>query len=708
VALDPDSIPSYGALHKKRLTTLSLVLTCLLAGWVIVHQLVVPDVARPSLMLLGGLLVPHSALVVVLCLRLRPSLREYVSLYGLTVAHVAVELVIASSASAAVPYLEAGTCYVLVVTANVVFRYRFRNALLFNILSLAITAPLLVRGGAGPATVFAWGVCAVAISLSTLYVNYLVARTETQYIRQERYLEMVLTGGMRTLIEIDPATAMLTSYTYDGRGARVPHAAGLAEYLDSIHEDRRAQVADGIGRCLAGSVDDFAVEYRTVRPGQTDWRHIRLSGRAERGAMGTVGKMIGTLCDITHLKQLHAQVEEQSAALELAARRKAGFLATMNHHVRTPLNALIGAASLLAAEPLADDLRRLVGTVEWSGQALIALLNDALDLDSFEKGTGRLRSVAFDPRVLVEQCVHQLRPLAWKKGLTVGCTVSPGLCVSVSGDPVRLQQVLMNLLSNAVKFSDHGWINVSAAAIESTDAAKQTIRFEVADTGRGIGEEARAFLFQPFEQAHRPAMAEPSGTGLGLSISQHLVELMGGRLSCESSCGEGSRFYFTVSFPVLDARSGGVQHVAEGVSGGKPPEMVRVLVAEDNPVNQRILRRMLERLNCQVRVVPDGEEAVAACGCARFDVVFMDCDMPVMGGIEATRAIRAIAGFADVPILAITAHTLLSNVEACLDAGMSEVLTKPVTLEQLKLALVRRTTGRRRDTVVAGGPVAPR
>jgi two-component system, sensor histidine kinase and response regulator len=370
----------------------------------------------------------------------------------------------------------------------------------------------------------------------------------------------------------------------------------------------------------------------------------------------------------------------------------------MNHSIRTPLNAVIGAASLLAAEDFDGELRTAVETIESSGHALTSLLKEALDLDSFQAGSAQPQSVAFQPLALIERCAQLIEPLARRKGVAVHRECSPELeGVSLSGDPVRLQQVLTNLLSNAVKFCDRGWIRIVALSKRGPGAQATAIHFEVADSGIGMGEEARRSLFKRFEQAHRQTLTGPTGTGLGLAISQRFVEMMGGRLDCESEPGKGSRFFFTLSLL-------GIREEARQPQTLRAPVGLRVLVAEDNVVNQRVLRGMLERLNCEVRVVGDGAQAVKTCLEERFDIVFMDCDMPVLSGIEAARSIRGVAGLSDLPIIAVTAHSLASNLESCMEAGMSAVLTKPVSLDQLSQALFGWGSSDRADRRMTAHP----
>jgi CheY-like chemotaxis protein/anti-sigma regulatory factor (Ser/Thr protein kinase) len=345
-------------------------------------------------------------------------------------------------------------------------------------------------------------------------------------------------------------------------------------------------------------------------------------------------------------------------------------------------------------EDLDGEAREMAATIQRSGQLLLTVLNDVLDGGSFYEGRPRIEPAVFDPAQIIRHCVELVRPLARQKNLDLRFVCPPEMGSRLEGDPVRLQQVFINLLSNAVKFTERGSITVAARVAESANS--QTIAFSVMDTGIGMDEQAQQSLFERFEQVHRPMASDAAGTGLGLAISKRLVEAMGGKIVCRSKPGEGSRFEFTLRFPVMeeaaasDAKAGRVTAGTEGDASSVPhAAKVRALVAEDNPVNQNILTRMLERLNCETQVAANGAEALKACCHDRFDVIFMDCDMPVLNGLDATRRIRQLPEFSDVPIIAATAHALPANLTACRAAGMSDILTKPLTIAGLRAALER-------------------
>jgi signal transduction histidine kinase/ligand-binding sensor domain-containing protein/CheY-like chemotaxis protein len=379
-----------------------------------------------------------------------------------------------------------------------------------------------------------------------------------------------------------------------------------------------------------------------------------------------------------------ALVEAREAAIE-ASRLKSEFLANMSHEIRTPMNGVIGMTDLALEHRLEPRVREYLETVRSSAESLLCVINDILDFAKIEAGKLDLVAVDFDLRQLLDDLVALLEPRARDKGLVLRCHVPPDLAPRLSGDPLRLRQVLTNLVGNALKFTDRGEVRAELALVESPEPSRPVgVRFAVADTGIGIAESDCARIFDAFTQADGSSTRRFGGTGLGLAISSQLVQLMGGRLEVESEPGRGSTFSFTVGFVEADA-SVEEPEIAPSIPVGR---RLSVLVAEDNPVNQLLTVRLLEKAGHQATVVETGTAAIDALGRSHFDVVLMDVQMPAMNGFEATRLIRAATGpRAGVPIIALTAHAMRGDRERCLDAGMNGYVTKPLRADELYAAL---------------------
>ncbi len=675
----------------------------LLAGWIGVHQVVAPDIGRRSLLFLGGGVIPHSLLLVWGVRRLKPSLREYAVMYGAAVAYGAIQYLFSLSPSDAAPFLLAGTCVIFLVLSNLMVRLRVGNAAMMTLFTSLTGLWLFARQGSSPELIRCCAICTFAVAASTLYLNFFIGNHEMYYMRQEQHFRLVLSGGKRDLWEFDSLTRVFSYRPWNALASQAPVSVSHEEYMARVHPGHRTELMRAMDDCLSGRTAGLDLQCLVRLPGHEGWRWLHLAGHAAgRSVDGIAGRLIGTACDITDRKALHARVEEKSRELQEAARQKAEFLATMSHAIRTPLNAVIGAASMLAMEDLDHEAREMVETIQRSGQLLLTILNDVLDIRSFYEQSPRIELVTFDPVEAIRHCVELVRPLARRKNLEFRCSSSPELRSRLRGDPVRLKQVLINLLSNAVKFTEHGSVSLSAVVEETSGEGTQVVTFAVTDTGIGIGGDAQRTLFERFEQVHPQTVSGPAGTGLGLAISKRLVEAMGGKILCHSKPGAGSRFAFTLRFPAVEeaeipsvaaASAAGSTKPRDGAALPAEAARVRALVAEDNPVNQQILTGMLHRLNCETQVAADGAEAVEACRRRSFDVIFMDCDMPVLDGLAATRHIRQLPRCATVPIIASTAHALPANLEACRAAGMSDVLTKPLTLARLAAALERWSAG---------------
>ncbi|HVT71736.1 MAG TPA: ATP-binding protein [Lacunisphaera sp.] len=393
--------------------------------------------------------------------------------------------------------------------------------------------------------------------------------------------------------------------------------------------------------------------------------------------------------EVARRREIEAELRAAKDKAEAGSQAKSDFLAMMSHEIRTPMNGVLGMLELLRNTSLTPAQREQVETAAGSAESLLRILNDILDFSKIETGRLEFEQIPFHLPTLVEETILLLRPGAAAKALRLDWSASPAAGTRVLGDPTRFRQVMLNLIGNAVKFSEKGEINVK---LDGTlvDGRELQLAVEVRDTGIGMDESTLANLFQPFTQADSSMSRRYGGSGLGLAISQRLVQAMGGNITVESRPGDGSVFAFSIRLPVAPD-----QVTLPPFTLGVAPQDVfagRILVVEDDPVNQRVVRLMLERFGLDCHIVGDGTTALAVLQQGQWDAVFMDCQLPDIDGLETTRRARRWLQGRTLPIIALTANARAEDRAACLEAGMDDFVSKPIRTDALRLCLSRWLT----------------
>jgi PAS domain S-box-containing protein len=490
--------------------------------------------------------------------------------------------------------------------------------------------------------------------------------------------DIIVTSDMRGLATfVSPACEAVTGYAPEDIVGR--------SSLPITHPDDQGHVRDAFGRLIAGKPID-RVRWRVRHKLTGEWTWLESNPVLMRDE--TTDEAIGyldVLRDVTAQKAQEDALAQARLDAEAASRSKADFLANMSHELRTPLNSIIGFTRLLTeSRGLNLEDQRRVELVHGAGQALHAVIDNVLDFSKLEAAALELHNAPFDLADMLRQTVAMLEPQAAAKDLRLRAMIDADAPPSVIGDAGRIRQVLLNLLSNAVKFTAKGGVTASLMRVGG-DAAAPRLRVEIIDSGAGIPEAKQVGIFNRFVQAGSSVSAHYGGTGLGLAISRQLISLMGGEIGVESTPGRGSTFWFEVALPAAGAKAG-----TKAKPQAEPLRLSgrRILVVDDVELNRELMLALLSKYGCEVGLAEDGAQALAALRGGAFELVLMDCQMPVMDGFTATQVIRASGErFADIPIVALTASAQPEHLARCEAAGMNDHLTKPLNPGALERVL---------------------
>ena len=430
---------------------------------------------------------------------------------------------------------------------------------------------------------------------------------------------------------------------------------------------------------LISSISAF-VEFGLVLSNNEYWQLNRMTGNGLWWGILILPAFFVTV--LTRFSSLNSKLEIELVKSKAAEKAKGDFLSNMSHEIRTPLNGVLGMATILEEAKIDSEGRKHLAILKRSAESLLDIVNDILDFSKITSDNMPIEKVPLDLAVILEEVVQILQPAVVTKGLSMGLNFPEKMGRNFEGDPTRIRQIILNLAANAVKFTNQGSVNI-AVDVQSTPNSSSHISIEVQDTGVGIPEDRLPYIFDQFEQAETSTTRNYGGTGLGLAISRHLAQKMAGDVIVESTVGEGSRFIVTL---ILDPTDVVVRKPSR--NSDLPQLDLRVLIAEDNKVNQLVIKKLLKKVGIEPTLAINGQEALDLLDAQDFDLILMDVRMPVMDGLEATKRIRARNDEkATIPIIALTADADSNSARKCLEAGMDRHLGKPVILADAVAAI---------------------
>ncbi|MDU9047520.1 MAG: ATP-binding protein [Candidatus Electrothrix sp. Rat3] len=474
---------------------------------------------------------------------------------------------------------------------------------------------------------------------------------------------------MYHILELDPVAAK----------------ASLTAFLEVVHPDDRQIVSDTYTQSVH-SRSSFCLEHRLLmKDGRI--KHVLERGETEYHENGSPTQSIGSVLDITARKKIEQDLIDAQQQAEAASQAKSKFLANMSHELRTPMNAIIGMSKLALETELTDEQRNYIDKAHISAELLLGILNDILDFSKIEAGKMSLEIIHYQLHAVFENLYNLIGLKAAENGLLLHVDIADNVPDALQGDPLRLGQILVNLVNNAIKFTEKGSVAVSVELMEQEEK-QAVLHFSVTDTGIGMTPEQQKRLFQLFSQADSSITRKYGGTGLGLSICKRLVEMMGGKIWAESMHGQGSSFQFILPQKIGNA----LAHIEETPDVAEDIGRlhgVRILLVEDNQINQELAELILSRQGMEVTVASNGEEALSALSEQEFDGVLMDIQMPVMDGYTACAEIRKDPRYKDLPVIALTANVMVGDREKSKKAGMNGHIGKPFREEEMFATMVR-------------------